>query len=382
MNTNSENKNTWNHLFAKSSGGERELIDAKHFAHVISRERKRAERNGKCLLLLIMDISDLSPGKESDQFISLLSGLHSDCIREIDACGWLCEEKQLGVVFTEIQNDMALSVKFTVEQKICHYLRAQLPELTCDKIKMEILVFPEKSDILDEGQEFNPVFYPELFQHDAPKLFANGVKRTIDVIGSIVAILLFSPFFLIISILIKLTSPGSLFFKQERLGRFGGKFNILKFRSMSVNCDDSVHRQYISDLIANKVTGKEGGKSCEKVYKLQNDVRVTPLGKFLRKSSLDEIPQFFNVLKGDMSLVGPRPPIPYEVSAYYLWHCYRSFAIKPGITGLWQVTGRSRTTFDEMVRLDIQYIRNWSIWLDIKLLLATPRAVLRSSGAY
>jgi len=203
-----------------------------------------------------------------------------------------------------------------------------------------------------------------------------------DIVGSIAAILLFSPFFLVIPILIKLTSPGPVFFMQERLGKFGKTFRILKFRSMSINNDDAIHRQYIGNFIANKVAAEADDKSGEVVFKIRNDPRVTPLGQFLRKSSLDEIPQFFNVLKGEMSLVGPRPPIPYEVSAYYLWHCYRSFAVKPGITGLWQVSGRSKTTFDEMVRLDLQYIRSWSVWLDIRLLLATPRAVLRGKGAY
>jgi lipopolysaccharide/colanic/teichoic acid biosynthesis glycosyltransferase len=118
------------------------------------------------------------------------------------------------------------------------------------------------------------------------------------------------------------------------------------------------------------------------IYKIVNDPRVTPLGRFLRRSSLDELPQFFNVLKGDMSLVGPRPPLPYEFERYFTWHRRRVLEIKPGITGLWQICGRSKTSFDEMVRLDLRYAREWSLWLDLKILLETPIAVIFRAGAY
>jgi lipopolysaccharide/colanic/teichoic acid biosynthesis glycosyltransferase len=142
-----------------------------------------------------------------------------------------------------------------------------------------------------------------------------------------------------------------------------------------VNSDPAIHKEYIRNLIGNKV-GDSGA------YKIKNDPRVTPIGRFLRKSSLDELPQFINVLKGEMSLVGPRPPIPYEFESYALWHRRRILEAKPGITGLWQVDGRSRTTFDEMVRMDLRYIRNQSFWLDVKILLKTPFAVLSGDGAY
>jgi lipopolysaccharide/colanic/teichoic acid biosynthesis glycosyltransferase len=144
--------------------------------------------------------------------------------------------------------------------------------------------------------------------------------------------------------------------------------------------DQSEHMQFMKKMIAgnaNRVSAKGDG---EGVYKLVNDPRITRLGKFLRKTSLDELPQFFNVLKGDMSLVGPRPPIPYECAAYQTWHRRRLLDVKPGITGLWQVTGRSRVSFDEMVRLDLQYASFWSLWLDFKILMRTPAAVLK--GAY
>ncbi len=203
-----------------------------------------------------------------------------------------------------------------------------------------------------------------------------------DVIGSLVALLIFSPLFLGAALLVKLTSPGPVMFRQVRIGQYGKPFTFLKFRSMYVNNNDLIHREYIKDLIANNIKGEQPPGSADAVFKIRDDPRVTPVGNFLRKSSLDELPQFINVLKGEMSLVGPRPPIPYEVDDYAPWHRYRIFVRKPGITGLWQVTGRSRTTFDEMVRLDLQYSRTWSLGLDIKLLLATPGAVIRGRGAY
>jgi lipopolysaccharide/colanic/teichoic acid biosynthesis glycosyltransferase len=147
---------------------------------------------------------------------------------------------------------------------------------------------------------------------------------------------------------------------------------------MHVNNDAKIHQEYVSKLIRGDAApnGESG------VFKITNDPRVYSVGQFLRNSSFDELPQFFNVLKGEMSLVGPRPPIPYELEAYDLWHRRRVLEAKPGITGLWQVKGRSSTTFDEMVRLDLQYARSWSLWLDFRILLATPRAVFSRKGAY
>jgi lipopolysaccharide/colanic/teichoic acid biosynthesis glycosyltransferase len=203
-----------------------------------------------------------------------------------------------------------------------------------------------------------------------------------DVAGSIGGILICSPFLIAIPVLIKLTSNGPVLFRQQRIGLLGKDFTFLKFRSMVANSDPAIHKKYVEDLIQNRIGDKEQEGKAGPVYKLTNDPRITPLGRFLRKTSLDELPQLFNVLKGNMSLVGPRPPIPYEVAAYQSWHRRRIIEVKPGITGLWQVRGRSRTTFDEMVRLDLQYISTQSLWLDIKLILQTPLAVLIGSGAY
>jgi len=202
-----------------------------------------------------------------------------------------------------------------------------------------------------------------------------------DVVGSAAALVLLSPFFGAVALAIKLTSKGPVLFKQERLGQYGKKFTVLKFRSMRTDCDAKIHEEYVSQFIAGQVKGTahDGEKP---VFKIQEDPRVTPVGHFLRKTSIDEFPQFWNVLVGNMSLVGPRPPVAYEYKAYDLWHRRRVLEIKPGITGLWQVEGRSRTRFDEMVRLDLKYARGWSIWLDVKILLQTPGAVLTGEGAH
>jgi exopolysaccharide biosynthesis polyprenyl glycosylphosphotransferase len=252
----------------------------------------------------------------------------------------------------------------------------------CEKISLAILEFPSASGGSVQGEGLNALFYPELFSRDAASRVSELAKRAVDIVGSLVALVLFSPLLLIIAIGVKLTSLGPVLFRQQRLGQAGRPFTFLKFRSMYVNNNDAIHREYMKDLIANRVQEKTENGTGATVYKIRNDPRITPIGNFLRKTSLDELPQFFNVLLGEMSLVGPRPPIPYEVNDYDIWHWYRILARKPGITGLWQVRGRSMTTFDGMVRLDIQYIRTWSLWLDFKLLLATPMAVLRGKGAY
>lgn len=206
------------------------------------------------------------------------------------------------------------------------------------------------------------------------------VKRWVDILGSLTAILLLSPFMAMVAVGVKLTSRGPVLFKQIRVGYQGVAFQFLKFRSMVTTSEDSIHREYVHRLIAGECDQINMGTRQKPVFKLVNDPRITPFGRFLRKTSLDELPQLFNVLKGEMSLVGPRPPIPYEVNDYKNWHYRRVLGVKPGITGLWQVSGRSRTTFDEMVRLDIQYAENWSLTMDVRILLKTIKVVLSAEG--
>ena len=225
-----------------------------------------------------------------------------------------------------------------------------------------------------------PLYSDIITKHDFPNV-EKCLKRGMDIIGALAGIIFFSPVMCVIAILIKITSCGPILFRQKRMGFLGKTFTFLKFRSMYTDCSEDRHRAYVTNLIQNNVDPVHEGPECKMFYKMTGDPRVTPFGNFLRKSSLDELPQLFNVLKGEMSLVGPRPPIPYEVEKYQNWHFRRVLEVKPGLTGLWQVEGRSTTTFDEMVRLDIAYVNNFSLWLDIKILFQTIWVVFTGKGA-
>ncbi|MBN1479171.1 sugar transferase [candidate division KSB1 bacterium] len=205
-------------------------------------------------------------------------------------------------------------------------------------------------------------------------------KRLMDILGALCALVLLFPLMLIIAVGVKLTSPGPILFKQRRAGYKGIYFTFLKFRSMVAGNEDRLHQDYVRKLINGENDQINTGTREKPCYKIRNDPRTTPFGQFLRKTSLDELPQLFNVLKGEMSLVGPRPPIPYEVNEYKKWHYRRILEVKPGITGLWQVSGRNRTSFDDMVRLDIKYAENWSLTMDLKILFKTFKAVFAADG--
>jgi exopolysaccharide biosynthesis polyprenyl glycosylphosphotransferase len=213
------------------------------------------------------------------------------------------------------------------------------------------------------------------------------LKRTFDICFSLLVMVIGAPLFALISLAIKLTSRGPIFFAQERLGKNGKPFQFYKFRTMYHKNDDSIHRRYSMNFIngmgngGNGSNGGNGGSPDPNVFKITRDPRVTPVGRFLRRTSLDELPQFMNILKGDMSLVGPRPPVWYELEHYQEWHKSR-LAATPGLTGLWQVSGRSTVPFDEMVKLDLYYIENWSLSLDLKIVCKTIPVVFSGFGAY
>ncbi|MFZ5519246.1 MAG: sugar transferase [Candidatus Zhuqueibacterota bacterium] len=213
--------------------------------------------------------------------------------------------------------------------------------------------------------------------HSFTKKFA---KRGMDFVGAIFLILLLLPAFLIIGFLVKVTSKGSIIYKQIRIGHKGRYFKFYKFRSMFQNCDHRVHQEYVKNLIRGNSEEINNGTKDDPFFKINNDPRITSLGRILRMTSLDELPQLFNVLKGEMSLVGPRPPLPYEIENYKPWHFRRILEVKPGITGLWQVNGRNKTTFDEMVRMDIHYAEKWSLFLDLKILLKTIKVLFVFDG--
>jgi exopolysaccharide biosynthesis polyprenyl glycosylphosphotransferase len=216
-------------------------------------------------------------------------------------------------------------------------------------------------------QDSLPILTFHVKSLDAQQLF---LKRIVDILGSLFGLILLFLVFPIVALAIKIESPGTIFFSQQRIGQSGRPFRIWKFRTMQPN----------ADLQKALIEGQNEMKGA--IFKVKNDPRITSIGKFLRKTSLDELPQFWNVLKGDMSLVGTRPPTPDEVAKYENWH-RRRISIKPGITGLWQVNGRNQIdNFDDVVKLDLQYIDKWSIGLDLRILLKTVWVVLTSKGSY
>ena len=207
-----------------------------------------------------------------------------------------------------------------------------------------------------------------------------AVKRGMDLLVSVGVLLFTWPFWVALAILIKMESRGPVFLKQERVGRDGNVFLMIKFRSMVDGVDDQAHRE----LMRRTINGEDAnqGTAERPIYgKVKDDPRLTKIGSWMRRFSFDELPQIFNVLRGQMSIVGPRPPIPYEVRHYKDWHRAR-FHVRPGITGLWQVSGRNRLHFEEMVRLDIFYIENWSAWMDVKIMLKTVPVMLRGDNTY
>lgn len=202
----------------------------------------------------------------------------------------------------------------------------------------------------------------------------SALRRLLDVVLASVALLLTAPLMALVAVLVRATSPGPVLFRQTRLGHRQRPFQMLKFRSMYAHCDDGVHREYVTRMLSGE-DPRPAGRTA--VFKLEHDPRITPTGGFLRRTSLDELPQLLNVLRGDMSLVGPRPAMPWEVRLYQPHHRQR-FEVKPGITGLWQVRGRSRLSWPQALELDVEYVRRRSIALDLWILVLTLPAVLRS----
>jgi lipopolysaccharide/colanic/teichoic acid biosynthesis glycosyltransferase len=342
---------------------------------MLSLERLRCERAGTRFALVLVDLYELKGALNVPAAEEIARSLAAS-MRETDIAGWYRQSATIGIILTTLTETTRETLESVVIERIRKVLSLYLDPAQMRLIRISFHVFPGEDDGGTSGGKQDSMFYP----NDQKKGFKDTstviLKKALDVSGSLAALLLLSPLFIIISVLIKLTSPGPVFFRQKRIGQFGEEFSFLKFRSMYADSDPSIHREYIRKLIDRKVDHSDG------TYKIKNDPRITSIGRFLRKSSLDELPQFINVLRGDMSLVGPRPPIRYEFEEYSLWHRRRVLEAKPGITGAWQVDGRSRTTFDEMVRMDLRYIRNQSLWLDIRILLRTPFAVLRGNGAY
>ena len=409
---------------------------SQEFKKILRREIARSYRSGLPLSYLIFDLTEYTELKinefntkrvKYDRFLNLLIEMINQNTREIDIkC--VKNEAQIDLLLVDTDKDNAQMYinkmkKILDEQfnnprlqnfreiiksvKLCYYPLNQLTgkgEININSSLKSLMdkeqdkltpikknnryssktenqktpIIPLKED-LDTSE--NPKSSNRSVGHKIYKFFFNTIKRFIDIIGSIVGIILFGPVMIIIAFLIKFSSPGPILFKQKRVGYLGKEFTFIKFRSMRIDMDDQIHQEYVKKLIEGKNDEINMGTEDKPVYKIVNDPRITTVGAFIRKTSLDELPQFFNVLIGDMSLVGPRPPIPYEVDLYKNWHLKRIAEVKPGITGMWQAYGRSETTFDDMVRYDIQYVNNQSMWLDIKILFATISSVFSSKGA-
>ena len=363
-----------------TTADDRIAMDGESFQRMLALERKRSERSRKPFLLMLVDLGERLPstsnGKATDSIISALSL----ATRATDLIGWYKDDSVIGILFTEIVIEDRSSVMGTMMTRISTMLGKALSPERLNQVSISLHLFPEEWDFDIRHRPSNPTLYPDLSRLQNRQKHSFAIKRMIDIVGSGIALVLFVPVFLLIGLVIKLSSKGPVFFRQERIGHHGEPFTFLKFRTMHVNNDPGLHREYVRKLIAGQAEPANGNGHT--VYKIKSDPRVTRFGMFLRRTSLDELPQLINVLLGEMSLVGPRPPIKYEVDHYDIWHRSRLLEAKPGITGLWQVNGRSRVKFDDMVRLDIRYARTWSLWLDIKILVQTPHAVLIGEGAY
>jgi lipopolysaccharide/colanic/teichoic acid biosynthesis glycosyltransferase len=369
-----------NPLFESVSVREREVANEDAFQRMIAVERKRTERSRKPFLLMLLDAGKHGSERNGKALNSIVPALLSST-RETDVIGWYKAQTTLGVIFTELVIDDKNSILSTILNRVSCTLRNNLTFEQFNQVSISFHFFPDDWDHDIAGRPSNPALYPDLSNRDDGQRALLGIKRLMDIVGSTLALTMCTPLFLMMALAIKASSKGPVLFRQQRVGQYGRCFTFLKFRSMHVNNDPAVHKEYVTKLIAGQAEREGANGSGKGVYKLTNDRRITPVGKFLRRTSLDELPQFLNVLRGDMSLVGPRPAIPYEVAAYETWHRRRVLEVKPGITGSWQVNGRSRVKFNEMVRLDLQYAKSWSPWMDINILMRTPRAIIKGDGA-
>ncbi len=353
--------------------GDLVLISEPAFIRMLRLERRRTERSGRAFMFVLISCDEFR-SKGEDILLDRVIAALSQATRETDTLGWYESGVTLGILMTEIGEPNPITIDI-ITQRIRRAVQSEVAMEEFRSISFQFRLFPQEVEKSSSNDD-NHIHYPDITRPNrSNQKWGAVLKRSLDIIGSLTALLLFMPMFLIIAVLVKLTSRGPILFCQKRVGRYGKEFTFYKFRTMSPDNDSRIHQEYVAKLIAGDVSRSTG------VYKLVNDPRITPLGRFLRKSSLDELPQFFNVLKNDMSLVGPRPPLPYEFERYRTWHKRRVLELKPGLTGLWQVEGRSRTTFDEMVRMDLRYAIQQSFWFDLKILLQTPSAMFSGRGA-
>jgi lipopolysaccharide/colanic/teichoic acid biosynthesis glycosyltransferase len=345
------------------------------FHDVLRKERKRADRSNQSTVVLLVAANDELAANSSSTW-AVVTEVLATVARESDVLGWFDRASVMGIVLPE-RSPLTVADARALQGRISEALARRLDEETATKFSIRFHVHPEPPPAESAAASATVATLPTLNARQRRATIDRAIKRALDIVGSATLLAVLSPLFLLIAALAKAKSPGPVFYGQVRIGQMMKPFTMLKFRTMHTNADHKLHQDYVTKFI------KSTADTCgtDKVFKLTDDPRVTQVGRFLRKTSLDELPQLWNVLRGDMSLVGPRPPLAYELEQYKSWHYRRILEAKPGITGLWQVTGRSRTTFDQMVRLDLRYARTCSVWTDIKILLATPAAVISGKGA-
>lgn len=355
------------------------LVEEVCFRETITRERERSERSGRAMALFLINVKTENC-KDSAASLDAVTKAVSSIKLDIGALGWFEDQRTVGLLISEVSSAESASICDRLTEECSEAVSRECGEDPSSWLSMKLSLYPiqiqEDESVADL---MDPFLYPELSTNGKAEGGFQTLKRGMDIVLSLVLLFLLSPLFLVLAGLVKLSSPGPVYFRQVRVGYRMKPFTMYKFRSMYVDSEHQAHQSYVSWFIAS--SDKDKSETSTTVFKLTNDDRITRIGHVLRRTSLDELPQLWNVLRGDMSLVGPRPALPYEVQQYKPWHRRRVLEAKPGITGLWQVVGRSRTTFDEMVRLDLQYARTMSLWTDVKILLATPAAVITGKGA-
>lgn len=387
----------------------RAIFGREQFLQRLREERSRSDRSGRPFSLLLISVEQAQEAGVAVGFLVQALRSFSRSTRLSDLPGWY-SDVELGLLLPETTEQEAQKVLERLRGFLGGMERCGLGFMARSEEAFQILEYPRTltenilgSSLDQGGVSMEPGSQGDPLGRGSGECEAQWsflsctspcegrprsvfwtrldrlARRCLDLVVGSAALVLLAPLMLAIAAGIKLTSPGPVLFRQRRMGQNGKGFTFLKFRTMYHNCDQSLHREYVTRLIENRAeTHDINGKSF---FKLAHDPRVTPLGRILRVTSLDELPQLFNVLKGEMSLVGPRPPIPYEVERYKSWQLRRLLEAKPGITGLWQVCGRATTTFDEQVRLDLRYVENQSLWLDLLIILKTFKAVFTTKGA-
>lgn len=344
------------------------VLDDDLFRDALARECRRSDRYEEPFVVALVSRDERRSSTAWEDIFDALSSPRF----EGDIVGWSRRGAELGLIRTAGLPTPGES-GHGASMAVLHDVQDGLADLV-DGCDVRVEAYDPKA------REAPPLFFSEMERTPRLTDVARSVgKRAFDIVGSVMLLVLLAPLMLCVALAVMASSPGPVLFRQRRIGRDGRLFKMLKFRTMHVDADPAVHEQYVERFIE---AGASRPSGSEIACKIVNDPRVTALGHWLRRSSLDELPQLWNVLVGDMSLVGPRPPLPCEVVRYKSWHRRRVLEAIPGMTGLWQVTGRSQTSFDEMVRIDLRYARTWSLWTDVRILVATLKAVISGRGAY